>query len=94
MYFQDNNSADWSFVHDHSRINGLVNLHLNWTSPDRTWAVSVWGNNVLDTRYIINAVNIKGGFGSPSEYFNPADQIYIGDWNSPAMFGASLTYKY
>lgn len=94
LFFQDDNSADWSFVHNHSSIDGLVNLHLNWTSPDRVWTVSAWGNNVTDTRYIINAVNIKGAFGTPAEFFNSADQIYIGDWNTPAMYGVSLIYKY
>ena len=93
MFFQDNNSADWSFVHDHSSINGLVNLHVNWTSSDRIWEVSLWGNNISNTRYIINAVNIKGGYASVSEFFNPTDQIYLGNWNTPAMFGISLIYK-
>ncbi|HZZ69514.1 MAG TPA: TonB-dependent receptor [Phenylobacterium sp.] len=94
QYFQDDNSADWSFVTDHSKINGLVNLHVNWTSPDKTWQVSFWGNNISDTRYIINATNIKGGLGTLPEFLNPADQVYVGDWNMPRMYGVSLTYKY
>lgn len=94
IYFQDDNSADWAFVHDHSGIDGLVNLHANWTSADDTLEVSLWANNIGNDRYIINATNIKGAFGTPSEYFNPADQIYVGDWNMPRMYGITLTYKH
>jgi iron complex outermembrane receptor protein len=94
MFYQDENSADWSFVTDHSGIHGLVNLHANWTSADKTWEVALWGNNITDTRYIINATNIKALFATPTEFFNPADQIYVGDWNNPQMYGISLTYHY
>jgi iron complex outermembrane receptor protein len=93
-YFQDNNAADWSYVHNHSGINGLLNLHADWTSPDETWEVSFWGNNATNVRYIIDATDVKGGFATPAEYFNPANQIYVGGWNTPAMYGVTLTYKH
>jgi len=93
-YFQDNNSADWTFVYDHSAIKGLMNLHVSWTSPDQVWQVLFWGNNISDRRHLINAVNAEGGYATPGEFFNPANQLYIGDWNTPAMFGVSLVYKH
>ncbi len=94
VYFQDANAADWAYVHAHSGIGGLVNLHADWTSTDQTCEISLWGNNISNDHYIINATDVKGAFGTIGEYFNPADQIFVGNWNTPAMYGVTVTFKH
>jgi outer membrane receptor protein involved in Fe transport len=77
-----------------------VNLHANWTSPDEVWAISLWANNVNDKRYIINAVDLTAFYATPTEFLatdaagNNVNKMYVGDWNTPRMFGISFTYKH
>jgi iron complex outermembrane receptor protein len=98
-YFEDENN-DYAFITDRTRIRGLVNLHANWTSADEHWEVSLWGNNVGNDRYIINATELTAFYANPAEFLatdatgsNPLNRMYVGDWNTPRMFGISVTYR-
>jgi len=98
-YFENENN-DYSFITNNTRISGLVNLHANWTSPDEVWAVSLWANNVNDKRYIINAVDLTAFYATVPEFLatdaagNNVNKMYVGDWNTPRMFGISFTYRH
>jgi iron complex outermembrane receptor protein len=98
-YFENENN-DYRFITDRTRIRGLLNLHANWTSPGEIWQVSLWGNNVNNRRYIINATELTAFYASIPEFLAadaagaPINRMYVGDWNPPRMFGISLIYKH
>jgi hypothetical protein len=54
----ENENNDYAFITDRTRIRGPANVHANWTSADETWEVLLWGNNVTDHRYIVNATEL------------------------------------
>jgi iron complex outermembrane recepter protein len=98
--FFENENNDYPFITDGTRVRGLVNLHANWTSDDERWEVSLWGNNVGNDRYIINAVELTAFYANPAEFLatdptgtKPLNRMYVGDWNTPRMFGLSVTYR-
>jgi iron complex outermembrane receptor protein len=94
-----NANDEYSFVTDNTKITGLVNLHANWTSANQQWEVSLWGNNVNNKRYIINATDLTAFYATPGEFFaanaagNPVNKMYVGDWNTPRMYGLTVTFK-
>src|SRR5882757_7376050 len=98
-YFENENN-DYAFISDNTRIRGLANLHINWTSADEAWEVSLWANNVNNKRYIINATDLTAFYATPPEFLaadapgNSINKMYAGDWNPPRMFGISFTYKH
>jgi iron complex outermembrane receptor protein len=98
-YFENENN-DYPFISDNTRIRGLANMHVNWTSADETWEASLWANNINNKRYIINATELTAFYATPAE-FQAADaagnfinRMYAGNWNPPRMFGLSITYKH
>jgi iron complex outermembrane recepter protein len=98
-YFENENN-DAAFITRNTRITGLLNLHAGWSSDDERWHVSLWGNNVNDKRYIINAVDLTAFYATPREFFAPdagggaLNKMYVGEWNAPRMLGISFTYEY
>jgi hypothetical protein len=60
----------------------------------------LWGNNVNNRRYIINATELTAFYASIPEFLAadaagaPINRMYVGDWNPPRMFGISLIYKH
>ncbi len=92
-YFEDENN-DPAFITNKTQVNGLVNLHVNWTSLDERWEVSLWGKNVTNTRFIVNATGgLNAFYANIPEYIGGADKVYAGTWSPPAMFGLSISYK-
>jgi len=58
-----------------------ADVRLSWTSPEQTWEVDVWANNVTDEEYITHAFSLSGGqraFGSPGK---------------PRWYGVTFTYN-
>ncbi|MDB6014854.1 MAG: TonB-dependent receptor [Gammaproteobacteria bacterium] len=98
-YFENENN-DYAFITDHTKISGLVNVHLSWTSANERWQVALWGNNVNDKRYIINATDLTAFYATIPEFLatdiagNPINKMYAGNWNTPRMLGVSLTWKH
>jgi iron complex outermembrane receptor protein len=98
-YFENENN-DYSFITDNTKITGLVNVHANWTSANQAWQVSLWANNLNNKRYIINATELTAFYATPAEFFaadangNAVNRMYVGDWNTPRMYGISFTYKH
>ena len=98
-YFENENN-DAPFITNNTLIRGLVNLHASWSSPGENWKVAIWGNNVNDRRYIINAVDLTAFYATIPEFFatdaagNNINKMYVGEWNPPRMFGVSFSYKY
>jgi iron complex outermembrane recepter protein len=97
-YFENENN-DYAFITDRTRIRGLLNLHASWTSSDETWEVSLWGNNVTDDRYIVNATDLTAFYAIPEFTATDAsgaaiNKLYVGNWNSPKMFGVSFTFRH
>jgi iron complex outermembrane receptor protein len=43
---------------------GIVNLRADWTDPSSRWTVSLIGQNVTDTSYLIEILPNAGGFGA------------------------------
>jgi iron complex outermembrane recepter protein len=98
-YFENENN-DYAFITDRTRIRGLANVHANWTSADETWEVLLWGNNVTDHRYIVNATELTAFYANIPEFMatdaggSAINRMYVGQWNTPRMFGISVTYKH
>jgi len=73
---------------------------LSWTSANERWQVALWGNNVNDKRYIINATDLTAFYATIPEFLatdtagNPINKMYAGNWNTPRMLGVSLTWKH
>jgi iron complex outermembrane receptor protein len=97
-YFENENN-DYAFITNNSRISALANVHLSWTSANERWQVALWGNNINDERYIINAVDLTAFYATIPEFLatgaggNALNKMYIGNWNTPRMLGVSFTYK-
>jgi len=55
----------------------LVNVAVEWASPDRDWTVTVGGTNVTDEEYYLNKFDlsafgqptVEGQPGRPAEWF-------------------------
>jgi iron complex outermembrane recepter protein len=98
-YFENENN-DYAFITDRTRIRGLLNLHANWTSSDDAYQVALWGNNVTNRRYIVNATDLTAFYATVPEFLatnaagSALNKMYVGDWNTPRMFGISLTYRH
>jgi iron complex outermembrane recepter protein len=93
IYFDAQNATP-SFILNKTPIDGLVNLHLTWASQDDDWEVSLWGKNVTDSRYLIVASDLTPFYASFPEYKAPAgNKMFAGDFNPPAMYGISFTFK-
>jgi iron complex outermembrane receptor protein len=58
----------------------LSDANISWTSEDEKWAVSVWGKNIFDKKYISHIYII-----------GPGNVAVFGD---PAMYGVSVTMKF
>lgn len=92
-YFDDAND-DLPFIHNHTAIDGLVNIHASWDSPDDTWEVSLWGKNVTGVRYIVYSTDLSVFYENLAEYTSGGgDSMHVMGWNEPAMYGISLTYQ-
>ncbi len=49
-----------------------TDIRLGWTSPDDRWAVSVFGTNVFDKRYVTGVSNLTTSvFGTPNASITP-----------------------
>jgi len=98
-YFENENN-DYSFVTNNTKINGLANLHLSWASENDHWEVALWGNNINNKRYIINATDLTVFYATIPEYLasdsagNALNKMYVMNWNAPRMYGVSFTYKH
>ena len=63
----------------------LLDLNLDYNKD--SWSISVWGKNILDTRYGIRGFY----FGlEPPDY---EDKLYL-HWGDPAQYGLSLKYHF
>ena len=63
----------------------LLDLYLDYNKD--SWSISVWGKNILDTRYGIRGFY----FGlEPPDY---KDKLYL-HWGDPAQYGLSLKYHF
>ena len=94
IYFDDQNDTP-SFILNKTSVKGQVNLHLTWVAPNDLWQISLWGKNVTDSRNLIVASDLTPFYASFPEYKSPAgDKMFAGDFNPPATFGVSVTYKH
>ncbi|ATE63579.1 TonB-dependent receptor [Rhizorhabdus dicambivorans] len=58
LYAAANHSSTTYFEADNrlrQRPYELVDMSLTWTSTDRRWQASLWGNNLTDKRYLVEA---------------------------------------
>lgn len=62
---------------------GVLDIRLNWTSTDGTYGVEVFGENVLDEEYLLDAGNTGDTFGIPTFIAAP-----------PAVYGAYLSVDF
>jgi iron complex outermembrane receptor protein len=93
-YFTDGNS-DPSFIYHNTGINGLLNVHASWFSPDSTWEVSLWGKNVTNVRYLIYGTDLSVFYENLAEFTSGAnDTMYVMNWNRPATYGITVTYNH
>ena len=76
----------YSDSHDQqSEAYQLLDLNLDYNKD--SWSISVWGKNILDTRYGIRGFY----FGlEPPDY---EDKLYL-HWGDPAQYGLSLKYHF
>lgn len=83
-------SADWRYtstqradVVDDDTIQEKFNVSdasIAWISPDDTWQLTVWGQNIFDERYFAHVYIIGPG--------------QIGTLGDPAFYGVSVTWRY
>ncbi len=57
-----------------------ANARLAWRSGDGRWGIALWGRNVFDKRYLVNAFDVSD-FGF--------DQLR---WSDPATYGITLSW--
>lgn len=91
VWLSDTNS-DPAYVHDRTKIDGVIDLHASWSTPDDAWEVAVWGRNVTSERYLVYSVDV-------SSLYRPATQplpnsIRLANWNAPATWGVTLTSRF
>jgi len=60
---------------------GLVNARVSATSPDARWTVALWGNNLGNKKYLIDAGNTGESFGSST--------VIVG---APRFYGLDIDY--
>lgn len=77
-FFSNYDNSIYSYIPAY----GLLNLHAGVKFDDRSWDLSAWVHNALDTHYFINlsAVNLPGG-------------VISGNVGDPLMVGVTLKAK-
>jgi iron complex outermembrane receptor protein len=50
---------------------GLFGAHVRYLSSDKHWAVTAFGTNLSDKRYMTNALQSYGSFGTADASFGP-----------------------
>ena len=71
-----------------------MNLHLDYTSDDSAWRVSVWGKNITDDRALLRASNIGVLFQTLPEFLNPNEFLYLVKYYPERTFGVSVTRNF
>ncbi|MFK7954934.1 MAG: hypothetical protein AB8B96_02470 [Lysobacterales bacterium] len=90
------NTGDWNFrvqfSHTDEQINDyvdqrtrvdafdLLDARVGWSSPDGTWDIALWGQNLTDDDYISHSYVIGPGV--------------IGVWGAPRTFGLTANYSF
>ncbi|MDP6937053.1 MAG: TonB-dependent receptor, partial [Candidatus Marinimicrobia bacterium] len=63
----------------------LLDAHIDYFRDN--WGISLWGKNILDTRYAVR------GFYFGLEPPNYEDKLYV-HWGDPAQYGVTLKYQF
>ena len=45
---------------------GVLDARIGWQTASATWQVMVFGRNLLDTQYVVDAGNTGAAFGLPT----------------------------
>tara|TARA_R110000772_G_scaffold249588_3_gene364092 strand:+ start:243 stop:2582 length:2340 start_codon:yes stop_codon:yes gene_type:complete len=85
-----------------SRVKGLVNGSIAYTTPNERWVLSVWGKNLTNENIKVYGNDFKfllytfdEAYNSSSPNFNPdADTANMPRYAPPRTFGASLKYSF
>ncbi len=78
VYFEDDNNPDY-----YQKAYGLLDLRLGMTFDNGRWDVGLWGRNLTNEKYLLDAGNTGATFGLPT---------YIP--GAPRTFGISLSGRF
>jgi iron complex outermembrane receptor protein len=70
--FFDNANTAQPFLQSKSVWNGIVNGHLQYTSADTRWRLSVWGKNITAAEPVLHAADVTVVFQSLNEFLSGA----------------------
>ena len=82
-----------AFPNARSAWNGIFNAHIDYTTDDQAWRVSLWGKNLTDERAFLRASNVGVLFQTLPEFLNPNDFLYLVKYYPERTFGISLTHS-
>ena len=83
-----------AYIASRTAWNGIVNLHLDYTSDDAAWRVSLWGKNLTDDRALLRASNVGVLFQNLPEFLNPNDSLFLVKYFPERTFGVSVTHNF
>jgi iron complex outermembrane receptor protein len=81
------------FIFNRSAWNGIFNAHIDYTTDDQAWRVSLWGKNLTDERAFLRASNVSVLFQTIPEFLNPDDFLYLVKYFPERTFGISVTHS-
>ncbi|HEY1426700.1 MAG TPA: TonB-dependent receptor [Caulobacteraceae bacterium] len=90
VFFDNANSAP-SFLQSRSVWNGVVNGHLQYTSADRKWQLSVWGKNITAMEPVLHAADVTVVFQSLNELLSGApDFLFLAKYYPVRTWGLTV----
>jgi iron complex outermembrane receptor protein len=93
VFFDNANSAP-GFLQQRSVWNGIVNGHIQYTSRDDKWQVSVWGKNLTGEEPALHAADVTVLFQSVNEFFSPDgpnEHLFLAKYYPVRTFGFTVT---
>jgi iron complex outermembrane recepter protein len=75
VHFADSN-AEPAYLLEQSKFDGIVNLHLTWSSAGDTWHVGAFASNLTNRHTVAYATDVSGFYLTPAEAANPANSIF------------------
>jgi iron complex outermembrane recepter protein len=93
IFFDNGNSAS-PFLQSRSVWNGIVNGHIQYTSPDDKWRLSVWGKNITAAEPALHAADVTVLFENLNEFLSNAGSIFLVKYYPVRTFGVTVTRKF
>jgi iron complex outermembrane receptor protein len=89
VFFNNANDAQ-PFVQHRSIWNDIINAHMEYTSDDSLWRVSLWGKNIANDRPLLHAADVSVFFDNLAEN----GFVYLAKYYPERTFGVTVTRNF